>query len=160
MDTLNKYGIETISELSEYSDTFTLSAYAEFVEREDGLENLLETYNLRFTEIKQLERSLGYKALDEGQVDFMVSFSTEPAIYKFNFQEVKDDKNMFMRYDALPLISTKTLEKYPELEPVINELCGKLDNETMSQLNNEVENNQRKEVEVAREWLQKEKLIN
>lgn len=159
-DLQKQYGIEKISDLTNYSHKFTLSAYAEFVEREDGLENLLETYSLKFKEIKQLERSLGYKALDEGQVDFMVSFSTEPAIYKYQFQEIKDDKNMFMRYDALPLIATKTLEKYPEIQPVIQELCGKLDNETMSQLNNDVENNHRKEVDVAREWLQQEHLIN
>lgn len=159
-DQLNKYGIETISELSQFSNAFTLSAYAEFVEREDGLQNLIDTYSLKFKDIKQLERSLGYKALAEGQVDFMVSFSTEPAIYKFQFQEVKDDKNMFMRYDALPLFLTKTLDQYPEIVPIIQELSGKLDNETMSQLNNEVENNQRKEVDVAREWLQQENLIN
>lgn len=159
-DFKNQYGIESISQLTQYPNKFTLSAYAEFVEREDGLKNLLDTYNLEFKDIKQLERSLGYKALDEGKVDFMVSFSTEPAIYKYQFQEVKDNKNMFMRYDALPLISTKTLDKYPEIEPIIQELCGKLDNETMSQLNNDVENNHRKEIEVAREWLQKEHLIN
>ena len=159
-ETKQKYGIDTISELSSYPNTFVLTAYAEFVEREDGLESLLNSYNLQFKDMKQLERSLGYKALDEGEVDFMVSFSTEPAIFKFKFQEVKDDKNLFMRYDALPLISTETLEKYPELEPIIQKLCGKLDNETMSQLNNEVENNRRKEVEVAREWLQEENLID
>lgn len=159
-DFQKQYGIESISELSQYANKFTLSAYAEFVEREDGLQNLLDTYSLQFKDIKQLERSLGYKALDEGQVDFMVSFSTEPAIYKYQFQEVKDDKNMFMRYDALPLISTETLEKYPELKPIIQELCGKLNNETMSELNNDVENNQRKEIDVAREWLKEVHLIS
>lgn len=65
-----------------------------------------------------------------------------------------------MRYDALPLISTETLEKYPELKPIIQELCGKLNNEIMSELNNDVENNQRKEIDVAREWLKEVHLIS
>lgn len=156
----DKYGIHTLTDLADYPNQFVLSSYAEFAEREDGLKSLISTYGLQFKDVKQLERSLGYKALNEGKVDFMVSFSTEPAIYKYGFREVKDDKELFMRYDAIPVFSTKTLEEYPELKPVLNALAGKLDNDTMAKLNNEVENNERKEVDVAREWLLSQGLID
>lgn len=158
-DTKEQYQIENLSQLANYNNRFILTSYAEFVEREDGLASLLSTYNLQFKDIKQLERSMGYRALAEGEVDFMVSFSTEPAIYKYEFQEVVDDKGLFMRYDAIPIISQATIDKYPEIESIINELTGRIDNETMSMLNNEVENNQRTEIEVAREWLREEGLI-
>lgn len=158
-DTKEQYQIENLSQLANYNNRFILTSYAEFVEREDGLASLLSTYNLQFKDIKQLERSMGYRALAEGEVDFMVSFSTEPAIYKYEFQEVVDDKGLFMRYDAIPIISQTAIDKYPEIESIINELAGKIDNETMSMLNNEVENNQRTEIEVAREWLREEGLI-
>lgn len=158
--TEEKYGIEKISDINKYQDQLVLTSYAEFIEREDGLKDLTSTYSLNFSDIKQLERSLGYKALDENKVDIMVSFSTEPAIFKYNFKEIEDDKGLFMRYDAIPLINKKTLEKYPELEPLIASLEGKFDNTTMAMLNNEVENNKRSEVDVAREWLKSEGLID
>lgn len=157
-DIEKKYNFKNISDLKPFNQ-FVLTSYAEFIEREDGLKSFEENYHLTFKDVKQLERSLGYKALAENQVDFMVSFSTEPAIYKYQFKALEDDQNTFLRYDAIPLISQQTLDKYPELVPLLGKLENKFDNNVMAKLNNDVENNHRKEVDVAREWLKEENLI-
>ncbi len=159
-ETLDKYNITSLSELSEYQNKFIFTSYAEYLEREDGIKQLLETYNLSFKDVKQLERAMGYKALAEGEVDFMISFSTEPAIFKNNFQGLEDDKKMFGNYEAFPVFSKEILEANPELEPLLTQLINRLDSTTMAKLNNEVENEQRDEKEVAREWLKSEGLIN
>lgn len=162
---LESKNVENNNEFTKISDLqnhgqFTLTSYAEFIEREDGLASLIDSYSLSFADIKQLERSLGYKALAENQVDFMISFSTEPAIYKYQFKALEDDKNIFLRYDAIPLISQKAINKYPELGPVIQELENKFDNNEMSKLNNEVENEHINETDVARKWLIEKGLID
>lgn len=159
-DTYNKYGIQTISDIRRYQENLTLTSYAEFIERDDGLKSLLNNYNLKFKEVKQLERSLGYKALSENKVDLMISFSTEPAIFKYDFKEVIDDKELFLRYDAVPIIKTSTLDKYPDLIECLKLLESRFDNKTMARLNNEVENEKKSEVDVARNWLKEEGLID
>lgn len=154
-----KYGLNTISDLQKYNNQLILTAYAEFIEREDGLNTLLDQYNLKFKDVRQLERSMGYRALSQNEVDLMISFSTEPAIFRYQFKALEDDKNIFLKYDAIPLLREDVITKYPELEEVISSLEHKFNNETMSKLNHEVENEKKSEIDVARNWLKEEGLI-
>jgi glycine betaine/choline ABC-type transport system substrate-binding protein len=66
---------------------------------------------------------------------------------------LKDDKNSFPPYEAVPVVRSQVLEKYPELRSVIAELGGKISEEDMRQLNYQVDKEQQEAGQVAQEFL-------
>ena len=89
----------------------------------------------------------------------MDAFSTEGLLKAFKLKVLKDDKNFFPPYDAVPIISNKTLKKHPELKTLINKLSGKINNETMIDLNYKVDKLGEKPEKVAEEFLVANNLI-
>ena len=77
----------------------------------------------------------------------------------FDLVCLEDDKHFFPPYYAVPLVKQETLDKYPELEGVIEELSGKISDDLMRELNSEVDIKKRPAKEVAEEFLIKEGLI-
>ncbi len=57
-----------------------------------------------------------------------------------------------------PLLRKETLQKYPELEKVLNKLSGKITDEEMRKMNYEVNVNGKSSEEVAKQFY-KEKLL-
>jgi osmoprotectant transport system permease protein len=72
---------------------------------------------------------------------------------------LEDDKKFFTPYYAVPLVNEKTLEKHPELKDVFNLLAGKIDEETIINLNYEVDVLGKSPEEVAHKFLVDSKLI-
>ena len=68
---------------------------------------------------------------------------------------LKDDKGLFPPYQGAPLLRKETLQKYPELEKVLNKLSGKITDEEMRKMNYEVNVNGKNSEEVAKQFLQK-----
>ncbi|MFA5523541.1 MAG: glycine betaine ABC transporter substrate-binding protein [Tissierellales bacterium] len=64
---------------------------------------------------------------------------------------MEDDANFFPPYDAAVLIRNDTLEKYPELEDVLNSIAGILTDEEMASLNAKVDLEQRDPKQVAKD---------
>jgi osmoprotectant transport system substrate-binding protein len=54
---------------------------------------------------------------------------------------LEDDKQFFPPYDASPVVNQELLDEVPELENALLRLAGKIDTETMQQLNYESDNN-------------------
>ncbi len=86
-------------------------------------------------------------------------FLTDGLIKKFNLKILEDDKNFFVPYYAAPLVREDTLKKYPELEKVMNMLSGKINEETMRELNYQVDELGKSPEEVAHSFLVKEGLV-
>ncbi|WP_462171541.1 glycine betaine ABC transporter substrate-binding protein, partial [Clostridium perfringens] len=63
----DKYNINTISDLSKYSNDFVLSPTIEFQNRQDGLVGLKNYYVMDFKNVKSLDGSLRYSALSNGE---------------------------------------------------------------------------------------------
>lgn len=148
-----KLGIETVSDLAEYAQDFTLGSTHEFLERPDGYIGLAEVYGLQFAQTKGMDPGLTYSAVREGAADVNDAFSTDGRIVALNLKTLEDDKNFFPPYYAAPVVRTEVLEAHPELEEVLNLLGGKLTDVKMSELNAEVDLNDRRPQDVAEEWL-------
>ena len=73
--------------------------------------------------------------------------------------EVQDDKNYFPSYNAGFVIRKETLDKYPEIKPLIEKLNGLIDDETMTNLNYQVEVENKNPQDVARKFLEEKGLI-
>lgn len=135
-----EYGVETFSDLAKISDKLIFGAEHEFFDRQDGFDGLVETYGITFKgEPMKMNVSLKYQAIGNGDMDVTDAFSTDGPIKQYNLKVLVDDKNFFPPYYPAPIIRNDTLEKYPELEGVLNKLGGLIDEEAMTEINYKVD---------------------
>lgn len=158
-DTAEKYNLETFSDLAKVSNRLTLGSTIEFTNREDGYLGLKKNYNMDFKSVKPVDGGLRYTSLNSNKTDVIDAFSTDGLLKAFDLKVLKDDKNFFPPYYAAPIISSKTLEKHPELEELINKLAGKLDDEKMRELNYKVDKLSEDPKKVAEDFLRENNLI-
>jgi osmoprotectant transport system permease protein len=154
------HNLEKVSDLQGISQDLLMGPTIEFANRDDGLIGLQEIYNLKFKNINPVDGGLRYTALINEESDLIDAFTTDGLIDKFELTVLEDDKQFFPPYYAAPLIRIDTLEKYPELEEVLNSLSGKITDSTMRALNFEVDVNGKDPRVVANEFLVKEGLID
>ena len=148
-------GISTISEAASYSPQWVAGFGYEFIEREDGLSGLAKTYNLQFSQpLRVMELGLIYRALADGQVDFIAGDSTNGLIAVLDLFVLGDDKNYFPPYDAVPVFRAAILKQHPELRGVLGELTGAITEKRMRRMNYEVDGKGRLVKVVVREFLQ------
>lgn len=138
---------------------FALSS--EWQEREDGLQNFEETYDIEWPEGDQVvvELGLSYQAVAEGQAEAGRGDATEGRIPRFNLHVLEDDKGAFPAYNPAPVVRGEIMEEYPELEEEFREVSEKLDMETLQNLNKEITVDDRQPEDVAEDWLLDEGLI-
>ncbi|MCK9246108.1 MAG: hypothetical protein M0P11_04040 [Anaerolineaceae bacterium] len=159
----SQYGIETFSDLSKNAPELILGGPAEFLEREDGLKGLQQAYGgFNFKEVKQLGTgSLRYQALLDGQIDVVVAFGTDGAIEGNDLLLLVDDLVYYPIYNIAPVVRRDTLQKYPQIEQILNDFAPILTDELMSGLNWQVDGPEGREpADVARDFLLEKGLID
>ena len=137
-ETAEKYGLKTLSDLVKASPELRLGCTTEFMNREDCLP-ALEKLGAKFKSANPLDASVRYTAIDSDQVDVIDAFSTDALLYKQGLMTLTDDMSFFPPYYAVNFVSQETLDRYPELEPVLEMLDGKITEETMANLNSMVD---------------------
>ncbi|WXJ82343.1 Glycine betaine/carnitine/choline-binding protein OpuCC [Moorella humiferrea] len=151
--------LQKISDLKNVASEMVLGAEQEFFNRPDGYDGLIATYGLNFKSAKQMETGLKYEAIGNKMVDIIDAFSTDGQLITYNLKILEDDKHFFPPYFAAPLVRMDTLEKYPQLEEVLNKLAGQLNDDEMRQLNYQVDEEKKEVAQVARDFLKKKGLI-
>ncbi|MDF2884855.1 MAG: opuAB [Clostridiaceae bacterium] len=158
-DTAQKYNLKTISDLAKVSNDLTATTTLEFLNREDGLIGLTKKYNLNFKDTVGIDGSPRYAALINKESDVIDAFSTDGLLKKYDLKVLKDDNHFFPPYYAIPVVKAETLEKYPEIKPLVEEVGNLLNDDVMSELNYEVDELNKNPKDVAIEFLQKNELI-
>jgi osmoprotectant transport system permease protein len=158
-DTAKQYGLNNISDLAKVSNGLIMGPTIEFPNREDGLIGLAKTYNMHFKDVKAVDGGLRYTAIKNHKSDVIDAFSTDGLLEAFHLKVLKDDKNFFPPYYAVPIIKEETLKKHPELKNAVNSLAGKLTDEKMRQLNYKVDSLKQSPATVAKEFLETEGLL-
>jgi osmoprotectant transport system permease protein len=157
--TAKRYGLHTISDLQR-TPQLRVVIDLSFRTRPDGWDGLLKHYGLHFDEQpRQVSPNLLYKGLEQGAADLVIGFATDWQIQKLDLVVLDDDRGYFPSYHAAPLVREARLKQHPEIATVLNKLAGRIDDRAMRQLNLEVAVERRSEAEVARAFLQKERLI-
>ncbi|WP_105208120.1 ABC transporter permease/substrate-binding protein [Streptococcus suis] len=157
-DYAQKNGIEKISDLAKVQQTAVAGFSLEFNDREDGNIGLKNLYNLQLN-VKTMEPALRYEAIKSGNVQIIEAYSTDSKVVTYKLKILEDDKQLFPPYQAAPLLSKETLEKYPELEQVLGVLAGKISTEEMTRMNYAVDVEGKSAEQVAREYLEQEVLL-
>ncbi|MCH3963239.1 MAG: ABC transporter permease subunit [Clostridium sp.] len=158
-DTSGKYGLNTMSDLAKISNDLRLSCTMDFRERPDALKAVEKVYGINFKDVKGIDGGLRYTALNQKESDVIDAFSTDGLLKQFDLKILKDDKGAFPPYYAVPTIRSEVLKKNPELKDILNKLAGKIDDETMMELNYKVDSLGQKPEAVADQFLREKKLV-
>ncbi len=154
------YGVETYSDLIPYAPDLVFGAEHEFFDRQDGFDGLVDLYGFQFKgEPMKLNASLKYQAIGRGDMDVTDAFATDGPIKQYNLKILEDDLGFFPPYHAAPIVRKEVLDKHPELKNVLNMLGGRLDDETMTELNYLVDVEGKAVEQVAPEFLKSQNLV-
>lgn len=154
-----EFQLETYTDLVDKSPMLIFGAEYDFYEREDGYPGLEAVYGFDFKEKKELDIGLKYEAIGSGEIDVVNAFSTDGLLKQYDLKVLADDQNFFPSYQAATLIRQETLDKYPELEDVLNKLAGQISDDEMIELNYMVEKENQDPKEVAKKFLEEKGLI-
>lgn len=124
----------------------------EFMGRQDGDLGLRSVYGLDVHPLV-VSDAIMYKAAYEKELDLISGYSTDGRIKAFDLSVLNDDKKIFPPYFAAPVIKTKTLEKFPELEKTLNLLSGKFNDSIMTDLNYKADYLKQSPEKIAKDFL-------
>ncbi len=153
-ETAEKYNLKKISDMAAVSDELAVGVDTHWMRREgDGYEAFVDAYNMSFKQAYPMQIGLVYDAVAAGRVDVVLGYSTDGRIASYDLVILEDDLKFFPPYDCSPLVTDELLEEYPELEDILLKLAGKIDTQTMQELNFQADNNLLEPETVAKNFL-------
>ena len=149
-----RFNLKTILDAAWYAPKWRAGFGYEFMERPDGFAGLARTYGLSFAEPPRiLDLGLLYRALLEKQVDLVAGNSTDGLLSARDLVMLEDNRHYFPPYDAVPIVRSDTLARYPDVRAALLELSGKISDAEMRRMNYQVDGEHRDIADVAREFL-------
>lgn len=145
-------GLTKISQLRLHSD-LKLGFSDEFVERGDGWNGLKARYKLPQENIRALDHSLAYRGVWTGSIDLVDLYSTDPEIVSFELQVLEDDLAYFPLYEAIVVYRADLEQSHPKVVAAFHQLAGKIDSQTMAELNKASRIDRKAETQIAAEFL-------
>ena len=161
-DVAEEYNLETLEDLAEASPNLVLASFSEFQQRSDGFPNIKESYsNTDFQEISIVnDLGLRYQALQQGDADVAIGFTTDGQLRSDDLVVVEDEQNIWPFYHPAPVIKQEFLNNNEDVAGVINPVTESLDLETMQTLNGRVDLDNEDPAAVAEEHLQEAGLLD
>jgi len=129
----------------------------EFMGRSDGYLGLKNKYGLKIRTVV-ISDAVMYKAAYEKQLDVISGYSTDGRLKAYDLVVLNDDKTIFPPYFAAPVVRQDALQKYPELEPTLNMLSGRINDSIMTDLNYRVDYLKQSPEKVAMDFLMGQKM--
>ncbi|MEF8725842.1 MAG: glycine betaine ABC transporter substrate-binding protein [Candidatus Bipolaricaulota bacterium] len=138
----NTYALAVWPEFAEEHDLKTMSDLAElyrnedgkvktfidleYSQRPDGLPALEDYYNFEIANSALQTGAPGasINALANKQTKVGMVFATDSSIAEHDWVVVQDNKRFYPPYDLTPIVRSKTLQKYPEIKDILNELVA------------------------------------
>ena len=129
----------------------------EFMGREDGYLGLQKVYHLKIRNVV-ISDAVMYKAAYEKKLDIISGYSTDGRLKAFDLVVLKDDKHLFPPYFVAPVVRKDILQQHPELEKVLNQLSGHINDSVMTELNYRVDYLKQSPDRVAKDFLMEQSL--
>ncbi|MFL6134335.1 MAG: glycine betaine ABC transporter substrate-binding protein [Nocardioidaceae bacterium] len=146
-------GLKSIADLRRV-DGLTLGARPEFEDLELGLVGLEERYGLTDVEFRPLELGTQYAALDEGAVDAVNAFTTDPQLREGDYAILEDPELLFGSQNVVMTVRKAKLDSVggKKFLAVVSAVNRRLTQSDMVDMNAEVTNGDSDE-DVARRFL-------
>lgn len=148
-----RLGVTTITQLAEHAPRRHAGFGYEFLERADGFPGLARTYGLQFAEPPRvMDLALTYQALADRKVDVIAGDSTNGLITSLGLTVLYDDRHYFPAYQAAPILSEATIDRFPQVRDSLSALAGILSDDDMRRLNYQVDGRRRSVRDVVKEF--------
>lgn len=154
--TADQRKLKKVSDLVPVAGEMVLGGPPECPNRPFCIPGLKEEYGITFREFKPLDVGgpLTVSALEGGEIDVGVLFTTSPIIDKKSFVILDDDKGLQQAENITPLVNAEVVND--EIRRLLNGVSQKLSTEKISELNGKVEIDKEDPEDVAREFLEEE----
>jgi osmoprotectant transport system substrate-binding protein len=101
-----------------------------------------------------------YAAIENKEVDAISAYTTDTRNDLYRLKVLDDDKNSLPPYDAVVLVSRDFAQDNPEAMEILEQLNGRIDQDTMRHLNAEYDIDGREARDIAHDFLVEEGLIS
>jgi osmoprotectant transport system substrate-binding protein len=143
-----------LSQLAQFSSKLRMGVGYEFLERSDGYPGLVKAYQLEFAEAPRvMDLGLLYRALQSHQVDIVAGSNTDGLIAALGLVVLEDDLHYFPPYEAVPIVRSAALQRYPAIKDGLANLAGKITAQDMRRLNYAVDGEKKDAADVVRGFL-------
>jgi osmoprotectant transport system substrate-binding protein len=158
-DDARRLGLTKLSQLAPQAPRMRLGVGYEFLERKDGYQGLVRTYDLKFAEAPRvMDLGLLYRALQNRSVDIVAGSNTDGLIAALGLVVLDDDWHYFPPYDAVPIVRPDLFQRFSAAGTAFERLAGRISADDMRRMNYAVDGEKRDAATVAREFLQERNL--
>lgn len=160
--TADKYRLAQASDLAPVGSQVVLGGPPECPQRPYCLPGLRETYGITFKDFKPLDAGgpLTVAALEAGQIDVAVLFTTDAVIAARGFVLLADDKHLQSADNVVPLVRDEWLGRAPaDFKTIVNGVSAQLTTEALTGLNKQVGIDRKEPRDAAAAWLKEKGLV-
>ena len=152
--TADRLKLSKLSDLAPVAGDLTLGGPPECPQRPFCQAGLEKTYGLKFKSFKALDAGgpLSKTALENGDVDVALIFSSDGAIVARNFVVLEDDKKLQNADNVVPVLRTEVATD--EVKEILDEISGKLTTADLTELNKRADVDKEDPDALAKEWLE------
>ena len=160
-ETAEKYNLKTVGDLAAVAGELEAGVDTSWMNREgDGYKAFVETYGFDFSRTFPMQIGLVYDAVDTGELDVVLGYTTDGRIASYDLVVLEDNLNFFPPYDASPFADNELLEEKPEVKEAVERLVGEISTKTMQELNFKADNNLIEPAIVAEDFLKEHKYFS
>jgi osmoprotectant transport system substrate-binding protein len=148
--------LENIGDLRAVASQLVFGGPPECPARPLCLDGLQDTYGLKFKEFRPLDAGgpMTVAALEGGEIDVGILFTTSPAIPIRRLTVLEDNRNLQPSENIVPVVREEVAEAHGmEFTGLVNSITERLTTDTLRRLNQRVELGGEAPDEVAHRWL-------
>jgi osmoprotectant transport system substrate-binding protein len=149
---------QKISDLAPVAAKMTVASPPDGTTDPNVLPGFKAAYGFTFGHVTVVQVALGFQAVQRGQADANVCYTTMALIPKDHFVLLEDDKHLFPIYLPAPIVRDDTLARAPGIPGALNPVAPKLTTQISQQLQLQVVNG-KSVTDVATDWLRSQGLL-
>lgn len=160
--TADKNKLAKLSDLAPVASAMILGAPPECPQRPFCIPGLKAAYGLTFKDFKPLDAGgpLTVAALDGGQIDVGLLFTSDAIIAVKGFVLLDDDKHLQLSDNVAPVVRNDLLSKGgDDFKRIINSIAPRLTTAELTAMNKRAGVDKTDPKDVAKEWLKKQGLV-
>lgn len=152
-ETAEQYDLEKVSDLEPIAGDLVLGAPPECPDRPLCAIGLKETYGVEFKEIKKLDAGgpLTKSALEKGDIDVGLLFTSDGAVAARGFVMLEDDKSLQPVENVVPVIRDDVVND--DIAALLDSISENLTTAELSEMNKQVDVDKEDPADVAEAWL-------
>ena len=155
-----KYDLKTVGDLAPLAPDMIVGCSQSFYAREnDGLFPACEEYGLTFKDALTFGAAPMYIALENDEVDVIVTYRTDGLLQKYDLVFLEDDHSFFPPYVLFSMLGEEVMTEHPEVYDACMELNLAVSDEEMQDMNYRGAQDGEDPYVIAREFLLEKGLI-